>query len=119
MTKLSLCLVYHSLFQKADSKVVRYSRILNYATGFFVATYYFAAFIAVTFQCTPVAKSWEPTLPGTCVNIRAIRYVTSIVNIVTSLLVIGLPLPVLFMMKHRGSELKQIIVLVLLGLMYV
>ncbi|KAH6664020.1 hypothetical protein B0J14DRAFT_250433 [Halenospora varia] len=118
MTKLSLCLVYHHLFQKADSKVVRYSRIVNYATGFFIATYYFAVFIAVTFQCTPVAKSWDTTIPGTCVNIRAIRFVTSVVNIVTSLLVIGLPLPVLFKMKHRGSELKQIIILVLLGLIH-
>jgi len=117
MTKLSLCLVYHHLFQKADSKLVRYSRYVNYGTGFFVVTYYFAIFIAVTFQCTPVAKSWVSKMPGTCVDIGAIRYVTSVVNIVTSLLVIGIPLPVLFRMKQRASELTQVITLVLLGSM--
>ena len=117
MTKLSLFFVYRDLFRKADSRLVRYSRIVNYATAFFVATFYFAIFIAVTFQCTPVAKSWKTKLPGTCVDIRSIRYVTAVVNIVTSLLVIGLPLPLLFSMKQRGYQLTQIISLVMLGLM--
>lgn len=117
MTKLSLCFVYLDLFKKADSKLVRLSRYTNYCTAFLVLTFYFATLIASAFQCSPIQKSWIPKTPGKCVDLRIIRYSTACMNILTSFMVIALPLPVLFSMKRRGSEVTQIILLVLLGLM--
>jgi len=117
MTKLSLCFVYMDLFKKADSKLVRWSRYVNFGTGFFIVTFYFSILVVSIFQCNPVRKSWISKTPGSCVDLKIIRYSTACVNITTSFLVIGLPLPVLFSMKRRGSEVKQIIFLVLLGLM--
>jgi hypothetical protein len=114
--KLSLFLVYRELFSKAMEPLIRYSRAANYATAFLVFTYYTAAFLVSIFQCTPVAKAWNTQLNGTCVNMTAFRYSTAVVNIVTSLLVIGIPLPTLFQVKHRSSELTQFTILILLGL---
>jgi len=44
------------------------------------------------------------------------NYITSSINISTSVLLILIPLPVLYLAKNKRIEIKQLIALVLLGL---
>ena len=117
-TKLSLCIAYTKLFQRATNSTIRWTRIVNYATAFLVVGYYGAAFFVSIFQCTPISKVWRPKEVGTCINLTDFRYSTAAVNTFTSLLVIATPLPALFQIRRHGSEISQVCFLILLGLMY-
>ncbi|KAL2066921.1 hypothetical protein VTL71DRAFT_1345 [Oculimacula yallundae] len=114
-TKLSLCFVYAGLFKKADSRLVRISRILNWILAAVVVIFYTSTFIASIFQCIPIQKAWIPKAKGTCIDKTAFRYAGHSVNLITSIWVIALPLPVLFQLSNRAREITQIIFLVLLG----
>src|SRR5258706_103612 len=116
-TKLSLFFVYRNLLQTADAWWVRLSRRLNYGTAALVAAYYTAATIVSIFECTPINTAWKTTTPGTCINFGAFLYTTATMNVITSLLVIFIPLPALLRMRHQGSEIAQLIGLILLGFM--
>jgi archaellum biogenesis protein FlaJ (TadC family) len=100
----------------ADTFWIRFCRGLNYFTAFLVVTYYGAAFLATIFECTPVDKMWYPNKPGTCINKSAIFYATGSVSVITSLLVISTPLPILFIVRRRRTEVTQLLGLILLGL---
>lgn len=116
-TKLSLVLTYRRLFQQtADIALVRFCRGLNHFLTILIVGYYSAACLIVVFECTPVDKSWHHNKPGTCVNKYIFFYFTGAVNITTSLLIISMPLPVLFKIKHRKTEITQLLGLILLGL---
>lgn len=119
-SKLSLCLVYRDVLTMADTPIVNVSRIVNYVTMCIIVGFFTAATFAGIFACNPIYKSWLVTTPGSCIDIQVtFNYVTSSINILTSILVIGIPLPVLFSSKNKRIELKQLIALVLLGLVYV
>lgn len=118
-TKLSLCLVYAQLFKRADSLTVRITRVLVYLTTFVVVGYYGAATIVSIFQCTPIEKSYFSKTPGTCIDLVQFRFSGHAVNIITSIMVIAIPLPALFQMKDKRPEIKQLLFLILLGLVYV
>lgn len=56
-------------------------------------------------------------MQGRCVNnLVTVNYVTSSVNVVTSLVLIYIPLPILFRVRKRRIEVRWLIALVLLGL---
>ena len=116
-TKLSLCVVYLGLLRRANSKMIQRTRTVIYITMFIVVTSYGSAFLISIFECTPVSKIWQAKEPRKCINMDDFRYYTAVVNLFTSVLVIGTPLPALFRIKHRGREVTQVIFLILLGLM--
>ncbi|KAH8756403.1 hypothetical protein F5882DRAFT_385132 [Hyaloscypha sp. PMI_1271] len=115
-TKLSLVFIYRRLFQTTSTALIRFCRGLNYFLTILIVGYYSAAFLIVIFECTPVDKSWHRHKPGTCINKYIFFYFTGAVNITTSLLVISMPLPVLVKLKHRKTEITQLLGLILLGL---
>jgi len=117
-SKLSICLVYHGLFQRANSKLVLATRIMTKATALLIVGYYGAAFFVSIFQCTPVSKSWLSSkhMGGSCIDLDKFRCCTAAASIITSVLLISIPLPALIRMKHTRPEVSELIVLILLGL---
>ena len=115
-TKLSLVFLYQGLCNTANAALFRFCRRLNRLSAIIIIGYYSAAFATVVFECTPVDKSWHRKKPGTCVNKHVFFYFGGAINIVTSLLVISTPLPILFKTIHRKAEITQLLGLILLGL---
>lgn len=119
-SKLSLCLVYRDILRTADLAVVRICRIANTITMIVVVGFFTAATFVGIFACQPVYKSWLPQTPGHCIDTQIMfNYVTSSINILTSIAVICIPLPVLLNTKNKRIEIKQLIALVMLGMVYV
>lgn len=118
-TKLSLFFVYRGLLLIGNTFWVRLSRGLNYFTAAIVAGYYTAATFVSIFECSPVEKAWKTSTPGTCINTSAFLYTTAGMNVITSLLIIFIPLPVLLRIMYRKTEVAQLIGLILLGFVYV
>ncbi|KAH8894864.1 hypothetical protein GQ53DRAFT_715529, partial [Thozetella sp. PMI_491] len=74
-----------------------------------------ATFAAITFQCFPIAFNWDPTIKGgRCVD-RGILYTfTAALNIVTDLLILGLPLWIFVDLKiPRRSKIGLLFVFLL------
>ncbi|KAH8731087.1 hypothetical protein GQ44DRAFT_373463 [Phaeosphaeriaceae sp. PMI808] len=118
LCKLSLCFLYHSICSAATSRLMKRTRLAIQCTIVFILGSYVSALFISIFQCTPVRKIWEPTTAGVCINLMQFRYSTAIFNIATSLAVITLPIPVLLQLKHHRPEIKQLLALILLGLMH-
>lgn len=116
-SKLSLCLVYHNLLRYVDLPIVRVCRIINWVLMVALAGFFTGATFVDIFTCTPVQKSWLPATPGHCLDTLKFNYIISAVNISTSLLLICIPMPTLYLAREKCIEVKQLIGLVLLGLM--
>ena len=116
-TKLSICLIYYDLFKKANSRLIRATRIVTYGTTLLIVGYYVPAFFVSIFQCSPASKSWHAKESGTCIDLDKFRVYTAAANIITSVLVITTPLPALSQMRHTRPEVTELMGLILLGVM--
>jgi hypothetical protein len=77
-------------------------------------------FIAITLQCLPISFNWDPTVKGGhCVNRGILYSFTSAVNIVTDLLVLGLPLWIFVDLKIPRRTKLALLFVFLLGFLYV
>ncbi|PTB63167.1 hypothetical protein BBK36DRAFT_7775 [Trichoderma citrinoviride] len=85
LTKTSLGMLYLRIFPG------RKFRIAVISVMAITVAYTLAAVLLTVFACKPIEKSWRKTLPGVCVNSISIWYSTSVLNIVTDMLIIGLP----------------------------
>jgi hypothetical protein len=101
---------------QVDDLIIRISGIANNVTAVVVVGYYGAATLVSIFSCTPVNKAWETKEKGTCIDSQAFLYSTAACNVITSLLLISIPLPLLLRQKHRRTETTQLLFLILLGL---
>ncbi len=77
-------------------------------------------FFAITFQCFPIAFNWDPTIKGGhCVN-RSILYPsTAALNILTDLMILGLPLWIFVELKIPRRSKIGLLFVFLLGFLYV
>lgn len=85
--KLSILFQYRRLF-------FHHSQTFHYqilALMIIVGLWGFGIIITAFFLCMPMAKLWNPMLPGTCINIVSFYYGLQIPNIVTDLLIIVVP----------------------------
>lgn len=117
LTKLSICLIYFGLFKRANSRLIRVTRMVTYGTTLLIVGYYIPALFISIFQCTPVSKSWHSKQSGKCIDLNEFRLYTAAANIITSVLVIATPLPALTKMRHTRPEVTGLIGLILLGMM--
>ncbi|KAF7919079.1 uncharacterized protein EAE98_009399 [Botrytis deweyae] len=85
-TKISICLFYLRIFPSKNF------RIATFVTIGIVIVYSIAAVSATIWSCNPIEKSWNKTLPGSCIQIGNVWYSTSVMAIVTDLIIIVLPI---------------------------
>lgn len=88
--KLALLLQYLRAFP------VGYIQAVSKATIVFITAWGISQLIAVILYCIPLRKVWEPTIPGTCINLLAFWYANAVVHILTDFLIFALPLPALW-----------------------
>ncbi|PKK53923.1 hypothetical protein CI102_1172 [Trichoderma harzianum] len=116
-SKLSLTFVYRDLMTLVDHPLVKFSRAVNYTLMVVLAGFFTAATLVSMFACDPVYKSWLPKVPGHCIDTTVMfNYVTGSVNVSTSICLICIPLPVLYLAKNKRIEVKQLTALILFGL---
>ncbi|KAH7388623.1 hypothetical protein BKA66DRAFT_568953 [Pyrenochaeta sp. MPI-SDFR-AT-0127] len=118
LCKLSLCLLYRTVCATSTGRMIERTRIAIWATIALIVGVYTSALLVSIFQCQPIRKTWEPKTPGSCVDLTQFRYSTAFLNVITSVMVITLPIPVLLKLKQQRPEIKQLIGLILLGLLH-
>lgn len=63
-----------------------------YALLCIIASYMVAAFLASIFQCIPVAKAWNKSIPGSCIDITTNWYANAGFSIATDIIILALPM---------------------------
>ena len=73
-----------------------------------IISYYVAVWLVTVFECTPVQKAWEKTIPGTCIDTATFFFVNAAFNIATDVAIMLLPIPVI---KSLHLPIRQRVVL--------
>lgn len=110
--KFSILYLYNRVFSSH-----RGFRIAVICCGVFNLLWCITATIANLLKCIPVAKSWDPTIEGTCYNISAYLVAIEAPNAFLDFVMVGLPLMVLRSLKlPLGSKISLGFIFVLGGL---
>jgi len=107
--KLSILLLYHRIFVSP-----RFTRAL-WATGIFLVSWCFASAMVDIFQCVPVQALWDPTIPHKCVNVDGELIAVSLLNVISDVLILILPLPMLWGLHTTTQRKWQLTGLFLMG----
>ncbi|KAL6714744.1 hypothetical protein ACLMJK_008169 [Lecanora helva] len=100
--KLSLLYLYARIFPQ------RWFRIVLVVFGLVLIAITIAAFAVVIFQCVPIKALWAPTTPARCVDFGRFALAMGVINIITDLAILTLPLPVVW--RLRISRTKKVLI---------
>ena len=109
LTKVSLLLMYCRIFP------VPSMRISCWILGTLSVCWCISIIIVCVFQCTPIAKAWNPTIPGHCINLKGSFIGNAIPNILTDVAILTLPMPKVWHLHTTLIQKGQLSVLFLLG----
>jgi hypothetical protein len=92
-----------TLFSSKASILLQYKRVFKIRTMMLacnimlgvVVVYGTWTFISAWLNCVPVAKFWNDSLPGYCLSREGLWFSNSAMHILTDLILIVLPMPVL------------------------
>ncbi|KAI1813019.1 hypothetical protein GGS20DRAFT_500455 [Poronia punctata] len=95
LPKLSAIFFYARVFRSNN----RQFRINLWIAGSLVVGWIVAALFSTAFQCTPIPKAWNPTLPGHCINTFIWYLVTAALSVVIDVYILLLPVPMIWGLK--------------------
>ncbi|CAO2647456.1 Nn.00g083780.m01.CDS01 [Neocucurbitaria sp. VM-36] len=67
------------------------------------------------FQCTPVPRVFDRTIPGTCINFFWHRWSNAVLNLLTDISIFILPMPVIFSLNMSTGSRIGLVVLFSMG----
>ncbi|PLB44174.1 hypothetical protein P170DRAFT_467920 [Aspergillus steynii IBT 23096] len=108
LTKISILFLYHRIFP------VKWLLVVSYIMGAVVIAYNLAVVFTAAFQCIPLSSMWTGE-QGQCINVSPPYTALAIVNVVTDVAILALPVkPVLGLQMRRGRKI-QVLTIFLLG----
>ncbi|KAF5690999.1 integral membrane protein PTH11 [Fusarium circinatum] len=109
-SKMALALFYRRLSPQ------RWWKWSVYSVFFLVAGYNLAILLVVLFGCTPFKKSWDPTiLEGSCVDRGAVYICTAALGILSDLVLLIMPLPMILQLQMPRRQKAGLVVLFAIG----
>ncbi|MCJ1309868.1 hypothetical protein MMC25_003529 [Agyrium rufum] len=108
-TKLSILALYHRIFN--TGRFPRY----NLSLMAFILTYSIAFILVSVFQCIPIQKSWNKALSGYCVNNEGQWYSFAVLNIISDIAIMILPMPVIQKLQLPKGQKIGLSLVFLLG----
>ena len=116
LIKLSLLLFYLRLFAPTRS-----FRFFSYAVAIFLLGWWLSFLVAETLQCTP--KDHDVSLTsiytGPCVNIQALDTSLLATNVLTDIIVLVMPCPIILKLKLPRRKKMQLLGIFMIGGLYV
>ncbi|KAF5539722.1 integral membrane protein PTH11 [Fusarium napiforme] len=109
-SKMALALFYRRLSPQ------RWWKWSVYSVFFLVAGYNLAILLVVLFGCTPFKKSWDLTiLEGSCVDRGAVYVCTAALGILSDLILLIMPLPMILQLQMPRRQKVGLVVLFVIG----
>ncbi|KAI0115990.1 hypothetical protein GGR51DRAFT_502981 [Nemania sp. FL0031] len=98
--KLSAIFFYARIFP-SNNKLFR---INLWIVGSLVVGWIVSAIFSTIFQCAPIAKAWNPTLDGTCIDEFAWYLATASISLVVDFYILLLPVPMIWALNTDVSR---------------
>lgn len=117
LTKISILMQYLNVFvPKRLGRNKTYWTI--HALIWVNLLFYVASLIAFVLLCVPREKIWNPMVPGQCINIYAAIVSASIVNVISDLSMLVLPIIQVLQLHLSKNRKIAIIAVFAFGLLY-
>ncbi|KAJ5232587.1 hypothetical protein N7468_005543 [Penicillium chermesinum] len=100
LPKISALFFYARVFN-APNKTLR---VHLWILGALVAGWLLSAYFVTIWQCDPVAKAWDPTIPGKCVNTYAWYTATATISCAIDMWILIIPIPLIW---RLNSSLRR------------
>ncbi|KAI9726853.1 MAG: hypothetical protein M1834_001485 [Cirrosporium novae-zelandiae] len=113
LIKFSLLLMYYRIFPYHTMKIAMY------IIGFCVVGWTVAINFVSIFQCTPIRRAWNTSVPGTCINLKASFIGNGVPNFGTDIVILCLPGPYLWQIQTSKIRRISLILIFLTGSLYV
>ncbi|PGH04418.1 hypothetical protein AJ80_08529 [Polytolypa hystricis UAMH7299] len=110
LTKISILLLYRRLFD------TRRFRLICHLVLFYVAMYGLASIIATGLECSPIRRVFDKAVEGSCIDLTAFWYTTATSNIVTDIVILILPLPVIQTLRLPKRQKYGLMLIFTLGI---
>lgn len=110
LTKCSILLLFLRVFG-----AVRWFRILTYAMLAIVACYCIASVTATVFQCIPIQRAFNKTVPGSCISLTSFWYANGAFNIATDFIILTMPMGLVYGLQIGRTQKLSLIVVFALG----
>lgn len=109
--KLSVLLLYSRVFPS-----VKFRKVL-WSIGGFVVCYALAQELTIIFQCRPIDGAWDPAAHANaiCIQLNLEWVIMASFNVVTDIVTLCLPLPLLWRLQIDMERKLQLIGVFLLG----
>lgn len=114
LVKASVLYLYHCVFFLSRN----FTRGL-WAVGLFVFGYSGILAVASTLQCFPLRHIWDSNVGGYCLAIPLAGTILAVFNVLTDIIILVMPMPILWRMQRETKEKLQIMGIFLLGGLYV
>ncbi|MCJ1454841.1 hypothetical protein MMC28_005194 [Mycoblastus sanguinarius] len=108
-TKMSILYFYRRIFPQ------RWFKYTLIAAGTIVSGSAIAQLPCDILQCRPIRSQWDPNVKGKCSDFGSIILGFGVLNIITDVMLLILPLPVLWRLKISASRKRLLISVFLLG----
>lgn len=109
LNKASVVLLYMRIFITRSFQRICWgalSIIIGWSIG---------ATFATIFQCVPVKKSWNKSLDGHCINSNVFWIAYAVMNVLTDVMVLSLPIPQIFKLHLKLRDKLMLCGVFLLG----
>ncbi|KAF3058313.1 hypothetical protein GL218_05829 [Daldinia childiae] len=110
IVKLSILAFYLRVFSILD-----YIRFSAWFLIVMVTCWLIGSTVAHGLQCQPVAKIWQDSLPGHCLDTESLFLIGSIADVVMDFLILALPLPAIIRLQMPLSRKLELVVIFALG----
>jgi hypothetical protein len=107
--KASILLLYHRIFPQLWMK-----RALLWL-GFFILACSIAQIFADIFQCIPVGSLWGAHRKQYCINFPLLIKIFGVINILTDVAILALPMPSLWKLKLSESKKRLLLITFSIG----
>lgn len=111
--KISVLLMYHRIFP------VRYVKIGGLILAAITLAWVISIDLLAIFQCTPIAKAYDRTLPGHCISLKGALIGNGVPNFVTDILILALPSKLIWGLQASLWQRVSVIAVFLTGSLYV
>lgn len=109
LIKLSLLLMYMRIFP------VKSFELGAYILGFITIGWAIAINCVSIFQCQPIKKAWLPTIPGSCIDLKASFIGNAVPNILTDVAILMMPVGQVWRLQMSPTQRASLCFMFLLG----
>ncbi|KAJ5772747.1 hypothetical protein N7457_007643 [Penicillium paradoxum] len=109
VTKASILLMYSRIFPTREIKIA------CIVLGSLSVAWAIAIILVSIFQCTPIARAWDVSIPGHCIDLKGSFIGNAVPNVVTDILMLCLPVRVVWRLHASLTHRLSVIAIFMLG----